>query len=298
MSAFDPQSATVRDFITRWCARESPNWTTRHYEDTKAVLRRHIIPSLGQVKANALTPAAILAFRAQLAHYVGRRGKGYSASRINSIMGLVRIVCTEISVALGTAHPFGTIRRLPKNAPPPRPFDAQEVEQLLEHVEPHYRNYLIARLFTAMHGNELEELMWDQVDLEQCVIHVQGGPPRKRGRGRPTYTGTRDVPMNARVEEAFRLQLRRRQPRQLFVFAAAGGGRIDPGNFSQRVWLPMLQELGMADRSQHDLRHTAIAQMLQSGTDLRIVAQCAGHTSVESLVRLYGHYIPKVAAAA
>jgi integrase len=77
-----------------------------------------------------------------------------------------------------------------------------------------------------------------------------------------------------------------------WLFAGPSGSPIRAANWRQRVWLPALDDAGLADPqpTPHSLRHTAIAAWLASGVPAVRAASWAGH-SPRVLESTYGHLL-------
>ena len=73
------------------------------------------------------------------------------------------------------------------------------------------------------------------------------------------------------------------------LFTAPGGGYLRATNFRRRVWKPaVLKSVGEPMRF-HDLRHTHVALLIEQGVHPAVVAARLGHTSVRTVLDVYGH---------
>jgi integrase len=68
---------------------------------------------------------------------------------------------------------------------------------------------------------------------------------------------------------------------------------MDPDNFRDRVWEPLLTTAGLRKIRLHDLRHTYASLLLQDGTELLYVSQQLGHHSPAFTLQVYGHLLPR-----
>src|SRR6202008_4817645 len=72
------------------------------------------------------------------------------------------------------------------------------------------------------------------------------------------------------------------------VFPNEVGKPINPSNFRNRVWLPLLKAAELPVIRMHDLRHTFATHLLEEGADLLYVQRQLRHHSVEITQRFYG----------
>ena len=68
---------------------------------------------------------------------------------------------------------------------------------------------------------------------------------------------------------------------------------MDPDNFRDRVWEPLLVDAKLRKVRLHDLRHTYASLLLQDGTELLYVSQQLGHHSPAFTLQVYGHLLPR-----
>jgi hypothetical protein len=62
-----------------------------------------------------------------------------------------------------------------------------------------------------------------------------------------------------------------------------------PNNFRRRIWRPAVRAAEFDGLRIHDLRHTAVALWIAAGASPKEVARRAGHTSVKTVLDVYGH---------
>jgi integrase len=83
------------------------------------------------------------------------------------------------------------------------------------------------------------------------------------------------------------------------IFSSALGTPLDPDNVSH--WFSRIcQRAGLVHWHLHELRHSGASLMLAQGTDLYVVSEVLGHSSVAITKDVYGHFVEgqKRAAAA
>lgn len=142
---------------------------------------------------------------------------------------------------------------------------------------------------------EAAGLRWRDVDTWQGVVTVREILVEVRGKvttGPPkTRAGRRSVPTLTR-EIAERLEANRDDP-DAFLFHGRDGAPLRPTAFRRRIWHPAIEaaKLGAPTPTPHSLRHTAVAHWIAAGVDPYKLAKWAGHRSVATIYRVYGHLL-------
>lgn len=292
-----PASPSFADFYAQWREEMAPQWRRTHRQGVDQVFEAHLLPAFGQRPVGSLQRADVLAFRARLSKAPGRSGT-LSASRVNKVMVLLHQMMSEAAQRFGFASPTGGIKRL--KVAPARifPFSLGEVQAICAAVRPDYRAYLVTRFFTGMRTGEVDGLRWHSVDVDRgliCVCEVfTAGEHEENVK---TSGSFRDVPMLPQVREAL---LAHRGPTwdpQGHVFTTRTGKPICARNFTNRIWNPLLDRLGLARRRPYQTRHTTATLMLAAGENPEWVARLMGHANTQMLFTVYSRYVPNLTRA-
>jgi integrase len=155
----------------------------------------------------------------------------------------------------------------------------REVERLIEAVKGNRQGHrdVTMVLIAFRHGlraAELIDLRWEQVDLDNALLHV-----RRLKNGSPA-----SHPLTGRELRAFR-RLQREQPKSPFVFISERGAP-----FSKRGFQAMLERAGEAAGFDmkihpHMLRHACGFKLANEGVDTRTIQAYLGHKSIQHTVR-------------
>ncbi|HVG33582.1 MAG TPA: site-specific integrase [Pyrinomonadaceae bacterium] len=133
----------------------------------------------------------------------------------------------------------------------------------------HLRPLIIAALDTAARRGELLQLWWSDVDLDQQLIRL---------RATTTKTATaRTVPMTPRLKDELQF-LWRLSPKRLDL-EVFGVGSV------KRAFANACDSAGIKDLHFHDLRHTAITRMVQTGMPTAQIMKITGHTQMITFQR-------------
>jgi integrase len=269
--------------------------------------RAYMVPHIGDVRLQALTPAQLNRLYATLLDKGGRTGKGLSAKT-------VRNTHTMVHRALTDAVRWGRVtRNVAELADPPkalRPemktWTADELRIYLRSVRSHrfYAAWLIAGT-TGLRRGEILGLHWRDVDLEAArlsirstLVMVDNAPIWSEPK---TAKGRRSVPLPAETVAALRAhrahQLKERlalgtgyQDEDL-VFCREDGATFHPDTF-ERTFDRLAAQAGLPPIRLHDLRHTFATLALQAAVHPKVVSEILGHASIAITLDTYSHAIP------
>src|SRR5215212_6745406 len=76
------------------------------------------------------------------------------------------------------------------------------------------------------------------------------------------------------------------------------GTPMNPSNFVNRSFKPLLKRLGLPPIRFHDLRHTFATLMLSNGEHPKIVQEILGHAQITLTLDTYSHVSPRMQAGA
>ena len=143
-------------------------------------------------------------------------------------------------------------------------------------------------LNTAMRESEIRTLRWERLDFLRRIITV-GKSKTKAGTGRT-------IPMNEPLFESlvehkkwFEENIRAVSP-ELHVFPYGKNYKYDPTrpiSTFKTSWTNVREKAGVWVRL-HDLRHTAITKLAESGASDEVIMAIAGHVS-RSMLAHYAH---------
>ena len=284
-----------KDFATKWFDERSIEWRRSHIKSLLSTLNGHLIPYFGGKVVGSITKSEVLEFRATLAKVKGRGEKeGLSSKRINEIMGLLRQIINEAADRFEFTSPVLNIKKLRQRKTDVEPFSFMDVQRILATVRVDYKNYFTTRFLTGMRTGEVHGLKWKYVDFDLRIVRVR----ETFVLGEDEYTKTdgsqRDIQMSQPVFDALKSQFEVTGKASQYVFCNQEGLPLDNKNFSDRVWYPLLRNLGMKARRPYQMRHTAATLWLASGEAPEWIARQLGHTSTEMLFRVYSRYVPNL----
>lgn len=206
----------------------------------------------------------------------------------------LRQILNEAADRFDFRTPFDSVKQLKTKRTDVDPFTLAEVKQVLDTVRPDFKQYFTVRFFTGMRTGEVHGLKWKYIDFERRLILVRESIVLGEEDDLKTDSSQRDIQMTQIVYEALRAQQARTGQLSAYVFCNQAGNPIDNKNFINRVWSPLLRNLGLAHRKAYQMRHTAATLWLASGEAPEWIARQLGHTTTEMLFRVYSRFVPNL----
>jgi integrase len=153
-----------------------------------------------------------------------------------------------------------------------------------------YVVYLLA-LNTGLRAGEIWGLKVKDINLLRKFINIERQLLNKERRLDSTKgKNIRKVPCNSILAEEFKLIIDKRQDRESFVFQSSIGTPYTHSNFRYRYFVKDVKEVNVKQIRYHDLRHTALTLMVESGINLNVVQSIAGHTEIKTTMK-YVHLL-------
>jgi len=304
-----PGKTTLAEYLERWLRDyASPNLAPRTAEGYEHIVRRHLIPSLGQIHLTQLKPE-------HLQHvYSEKLATGLSHRT-------TRYIHVTLHKALRDAVRLGIIVRNPADAvEPPRvqrheilTMNESDIHIFLEFAKatPYYALFYTA-LFTGMRRSELLALRWSDVDLILCQLSVTRALHQLQDGSRifrqpKTVKGRRLISLSPST--AIVLREHREQQEKMgeasgstlneddLVFCHVDGSPLLPNSVSH-AWTKLACRTGLKGIRLHDARHTHASLMLKQGIHPKIVQERLGHASIQITLDTYSHVAPGLQQAA
>lgn len=287
---------TFDAMTANWLNEHEVEWREHYRVTITNLIRKHILPDLGEMPLDAITRDVLVAFRNGRVKYRSPGGLPLSTGSVNRIMSLTKAILTEGCHRYKLSNPWERIKKLKEERTHIDPFTLKEVNMMIGDVRSDFRDYLIVRFFTGMRSGEINGLRWKYVDFERREILVR----ETFSQGKVEYTknnsSQREIIMSQPVLDALKRQFVQtgKSGREGYVFSSRTGTPVDAKNFTNRIWAPMLEDLGIPYRRPYQSRHTAATLWLASGESPEWVARQMGHTTTEMLFRVYSRYIPNL----
>ena len=139
----------------------------------------------------------------------------------------------------------------------------------------HLTPMVLISLNTGCRRGELVSLTWDNVDLHQQLLTVNGNHA-KTGQSRV-------INLNTDALAVFKVW--NKQSRGQLVFPNSNG---QPLTYLKTAWSRVLRDASIEGFRWHDLRHTFASNLVMKGVNLNTVRELLGHSDISMTLR-YAH---------
>jgi integrase len=299
---------TLGVFLERWVTSLPGQVSDRTLDSYADTVRLHVVPAIGRKVLRKLTVADV----DQLLMW--KREAGYSPNS-------VRIIRAVLRRALGQAEREGLVSRnvAALSAAPRvrgnegRALTVDQARRLIaEASQTRHQTLLTVMLAYGLRRGEALGLHWSALDWDAAKLKVTHGVKRVQDRT-PSDRQTRLVIGELKTARSRRtlfltpqlIDLLRQHRAQLarermavgeawqdhgLIFPSEIGTPLDPDNVSH-VFSRISRRAGLGHWHLHELRHSGASLMLAQGTDLYVVSEVLGHSSVAITKDVYGHLV-------
>jgi integrase len=310
-------SMTVEKWLAHWLAtvidgRVGSDNTRSNYDQ---IVRLHLVPALGKIRLDKLTPE-------QVDRFLAEKATTYSKSSVNRMRTVLTDALRHAERRGLVARNAGALSVMPKVAPAaarpsltPEEAKAFIVAAKGERLE----GLVIVGLVTGLRPGELTGLLWSDIDLDASppTLTVSGSMKRQPGAGGKGYEltrgqvkrstgGQRTVALPPMALEALRAHKVSQARERLasgelwtdhgLVFSSEVGTPIDPSGL-RRTFARIGARAGLDAGFPYLLRHTAVSLLIDAGAGIEEVADLLGDDP-RTLYRHYRHKVRPVAEAA
>jgi len=274
------------------------------YNMYRIVIYKHIIPMLGHIQLQKLTPQQVQAF------YTKKLDEGLSFKRVRGFHSVLhsalenavkwnlvgRNVCDLVTPPVPRRHEI-------------QPLTQEQAQRLLKVAQNHKLEALLTvAITTGMRRGELLGLHWQDIDLRTGSLQVKRTVNRIGKHGLvvsepKTARSRRNIVLPAFVIDVLKQHRKRQQEikkqagdswREMdIVFCSMVGGYIEPSNL-QGWYKKLLKSAELPDVRFHDLRHSAATILLGMGVHPKVVQELLGHSSISMTMDIYSHVLPSM----
>jgi integrase/recombinase XerD len=158
----------------------------------------------------------------------------------------------------------------------PMVLSAEQVGRLLEALEsPKYRVFFTTVYATGMRIGEVCRLKTADIDGARRVIHVRAS---KGGKERLAM-------LSPRLLAILRAYWKQERPAAPYLFTSQTGKPLD-ADFARRVLKKASAKAKLGKKvTPHTLRHSFATNLLESGTELRVIQVLLGHANIQTTMR-------------
>jgi integrase len=309
-----PSQRTIASFLVdEWLPAVKPKLRASTWASYRTNTNAHVVPVLGEVKLQGLTPVQLNLFYAHLLESGRRRGGGLSPKTVRNIHVMLHRALKDAvrwgylprNVAVAVDPPVG--RSAERHV-----WTPDQLGAFLEHVRADrlYALWLLVAT-TGMRRGELAGLRWVDINFANARVSPQ------RPRVVVDHAVEVSEPKTAKGRRALALDpatvavLREHQTRQAeekavigagyrhsgLVFTWPDGSPIHP-DLMTRWFEQHSRAAGLPRIRLHDVRHSYASAALAAGVPAKVISERLGHATVGFTLDTYSHVLPGLDAAA
>ena len=248
-------------------------------KDYRNNLNNFLLPEFGNTPIDQIDCVSIETFIAKLG-CKNKRAK-------NILIPMRNTLKLAIKAGYISVNPISLMDSMKPEKATIRPLVFEEVQAVIENVDPHYRNFFRVAFFTGMRFGEMAALKWKNIDFRLKVIKIRETLVYGEEKVPKTPGSIRDVDMLPPVIEALRDQKKSTWGKSDYVFLNRYGRTLNPCPLAKHAWTKVLKEVGIEYRALMQTRHTYACLMLNAGVLPGYVMRQMGHTSLKMI---YDHY--------
>jgi len=317
---------TLGEYLESWLAGLEGRVEVTSRECYASLCRQHIIPKLGHVEIQKLTPIKIKNFyvEEQLNGKIGRRkSAGNSGEKPGNEQAqaqsgrlsptTVRHIHMTLNNALNEAVELGLIPDNPcRRVKPPRrekkeveAWTPSEAAKFLRAIADDRLYALFAlALGTGMRRGEILALKWENVDLDNGTIEIKSQRVRTKTMGviekelkteesrgvLPISRGLVEILMHHKeLQDKEKALMGDTYCDRGYVFAQIDGKPLEPTNIGKDYFDRLQERAGVRRITFHSLRHTHATILNAQHASLKDVSERLRHTSVDTTGDIYSH---------
>jgi site-specific recombinase XerD len=193
-----------------------------------------------------------------------------SVSQQNQVINAIRFLYKFV---LNKKYDKVSFKRPKSEKKLPQVIDGEYIkEQLSKITNIKHRSILSLTYSVGLRVSEIVNLKIEDIDSKRMIIHIKNAKGRK----------DRIVPLSQKVLELIRIYFKEYKPKE-HLFNGQVGIKYSSSSCNQLV----KKYLGKSYHI-HQLRHSCATNLLENGTDLKIIQKILGHSNVKT-TEIYTH---------
>lgn len=295
---------TMKQFLEYWLEVHRKFVRVNTYRIYRQYLDRHVIPVLGHVRLQKLSPRHIKEL------YARDLNEGYAAE---TIRGVHRMLHKALSDAVQWNWVAANACDKAKQPGPVRfeihPLTPEQAKTLMDTAKGSRLEALLTlAVATGMRRGEILALRWSDIDFEEGSLQVRHTVNRAGKYGilenaPKTEKSKRRIMLPQFVLDTLKIHLTHSNELQVqagstwqnlnLVFSTDTGNFVEGTDLTRR-FKRLLKEAGLPDMRFHDLRHSAATILLGRGVHPKLVQELLGHSQMSVTMDRYSHVLPSM----
>lgn len=262
------------------------------------ILKCNVVPQLGNTNLSEIDYSVVSALCNNLMGSGGKDQNGLAAKTVADALSLTKAIVKYASrMKHMTDQTVLDVSVKVKNEPL-RVLSVQEqqilISELTEELDFTGLGIYIC-LFTGIRVGELCALTWDDISLENNIIHIHRTMQRIQISDGKTKTAIliaepksrcsiRDIPIAGTLRE----KLIQQSVKEGYVLTGDKNKYIEPRTMQNR-FKAIMERCGIQDAHFHTLRHTFATRCIEVGFDMKSLSEILGHANVSITLNRYVH---------
>lgn len=293
----------LNQLVEEWLySYHKDNIKTQSLMRYECAYKNYILPDdLGQRNIKRITPRDMQEFINEKKKLKSRVTKNnMSANNINILITVLRSAFSyAVDFGLLKDNPCDKIKRMSiKNQKKVVAFTVPERLKIEQHIrsmkDPEYYGIILC-LYTGIRIGELLALEWKDIDFEKGIMSInktvyvtknEYGDWYLEENVPKTNSSIREIPLPYYILDD--LKELKKSSNSKKVVTKKDGGVMRAATLRER-FTKLTKELGVRSLNFHALRHTFATRALESGMDVRTLADVMGHANAGITLNVYTH---------
>lgn len=254
-----------------------------------------------QRKIKKITARDVQEFINRLKRQKSRKTKmNLSANTINILITVLQSAFTyAVDFDLLKDNPCSKIKRVTNKAERKvEAFTVQEQMEIEKYIKslnnPEYYGIILC-LYTGLRIGELVALEWDDIDFEKGIMSINKTIYTTKNEDGDWYfetsipktrTSKRQIPLPSYILDE--LKELKQTSKSKNIVSMNDGSFLKPKQLRER-FMRLLKKIKVSRLNFHALRHTFATRPLESGMDVRTLADIMGHANSSITLNIYAH---------
>jgi len=283
---------TVSEWFEQWFIDHAGDVRPTTLRNNLCLTRKHIIPALGHLRLNEVTPLLIEHFYRELIEAKGL--SALSVHRIHATMtvpfkGAVRFGVIPTSPLLSVSKPRATKLRI-------QPLTREECARIWDALGTYPANLQLRWKLALRYGlrqGEALALHFTDFDLNTQTLTIDKQLQHTKSEGfvftpPKSDKGLRTIPIDPELVELCRAALAEADNARGLILTDSAGKPLHAST-DRATWARIVDAAGVRKTTVHTARHTSATQMIASGVDAKTVQVILGHSTPSFTLATYVH---------
>lgn len=287
---------TVNELFSQYLAQAQIKASTQ--ERYQFMLKRHILPRLGEITVSSLTANELSALLAWLRKHGRLNGKGGLSSK--TVRDLAVLIKSALRFAEREYHCVCEALNVPLPACTQKHvevFSTTEITALGKALLPSkaLSASVMLALYAGLRIGEVCALRVADLDFLSETIRICRSVQRFSSNGKSRLClqspksehSVRVVPMHTALLPVLK-QLSAKLPKDAYLLTGRTDHPMEPRT-CQYQFAALLKRCGIRRRGYHTLRHTFATRCIEMGADAKSLSEILGHADIKTTLKLYVH---------